>query len=74
MEITVLLLYAVLCIRKLCGGQARFAILALTSWCILYCDDQTRSVSTFLICIYVVPLVRPQHLSPSQRSFSRMST
>ena len=31
-----------LCIRKLCGGKAHFAILMLTRWCILYCDDQSK--------------------------------
>ena len=31
-----------LCIRKFCGGKAHFAILMLTRWCILYCDDQSK--------------------------------
>ena len=34
-----------LCIRKLCGGKAHFAILVLTRWCILYCDDQLKPLS-----------------------------
>ena len=34
-----------LCICKLCGGKAHFAILVLTRWCILYCDDQSKPLS-----------------------------